>query len=296
MEKVKLKERVTGNAKRATEIKSEPLNTQHESLQCHMCFITFTTSKSMDRHMKTSHQDLYKQRLEQTKTAFTCYSCEKFFFSSDELSLHQATHSTEEKAFRCPFCLKAFFKYTELTQHRRHECTEQRCPCLDCGALFPCAARLRTHRMTWHPQLPALPGAPKSSLTFKCFKCGSAFQKEDNFLKHQETHADRNCEVKKRGHNLEHELQLGEFDKKIKKEEGSEECKVEALQTHKKETHGMLPRTKCDETYAQPEQIDSQLSRAGNSEYTCPMCGNYFGNESALSIHQKSHTEEEERR
>ncbi|KAM9385547.1 uncharacterized protein KZ484_007045 isoform 1-T2 [Pholidichthys leucotaenia] len=255
------------------EIKSEPDDDllrlyRPESLQCHICLITFSTFNAMDRHMRRSHRELYKQILQQKKTEFTCYRCEKFFFSSEELSLHQATHSKDEKAFTCRFCTESFFSYTELTQHRRNECTEQRCPCVECGSMFSTPSRLRAHRMAVHPDLPAVGGVPKSWLTYKCFKCDKAFQKKEDLLEHQKRLADNpNCEVtgQKRGRNPKHVVQMEELhDKKIKQEEGTDESlaegssstepqipcpeadcdlvfsSVDALRAHKKDTHGRL--------------------------------------------------------
>ncbi|KAG7237410.1 hypothetical protein INR49_032405 [Caranx melampygus] len=44
----------------------------------------------------------------------------------------------------------------QLTKHRRQECIERRCPCRDCGALFPSPSRLRSHRIAVHPHRPVV--------------------------------------------------------------------------------------------------------------------------------------------
>ncbi|XP_070778260.1 oocyte zinc finger protein XlCOF22-like [Enoplosus armatus] len=343
MEMLKIEQVIVGSEMRSpsAEIKSEPAVTplqsyQHESLQCFQCFITFCNSKAKERHMRKSHRDQYKQQLQQTDTVFTCYKCDKSFSSSDELSQHQATHSTEEKPFRCPYCRKNFFTFTELNKHRRHECIERRCPCRDCGALFPSPSRLRNHRMAVHPQRPVV---ADDINTYQCCKCSCGFQTEEELLQHQEKFAsDLNCDAKpqgkKRGRKPKYAAQQEMVDsKKIKQEEGAEECKgyndsttegypsnelqtelkipcseadcdlifpsVAALRAHKREKHGPPLRkahacTECDESYARPELLKAHMARAHRSGYTCPTCGESFARESLLKIHQNIHIEGEE--
>ncbi|XP_029298423.1 oocyte zinc finger protein XlCOF22-like [Cottoperca gobio] len=284
MEMLKIEQVIVGNERRSTsaEIKSEPVvaplqSYQHESLQCFQCFITFTNSKAKERHMRKSHRDQYKQHLQQTDTVFTCYKCDKSYSFSEELSQHQATHSTEEKPFLCAYCQKNFFTFTELNKHRRHECIERRCPCRDCGALFPSPSRLRNHRMAVHPQRPIV---ADDINTYQCCKCSCGFRTEEELLQHQEKFAnDINCDVKpqgkKRGRKPKNAAQGGIVESKKIKQEGAVECKedndsttegspsnelqpelkipcseancdfifpsVAALRAHKREAHGPPP-------------------------------------------------------
>lgn len=286
MEMLKIEQVIVGSERRATtaEIKSEPgvaplQPYQHECLQCFQCFITFCDFKAKERHMRKSHREQYKQHLQQTDTVFTCYKCDRSFSASDELSQHQATHSTEEKPFHCLYCRKSFYTFTELTQHRRHECIERRCPCKDCGALFPSPSRLRKHRIAVHPQRPIV---ADDINTFQCCKCSCGFQTEEELLQHQERFANAiNCDLvpqgKKRGRKPKYAAQGGVVEsKKIKQEEEAEGCKgyndsttercpsnelepelkipcseancdlifpsVTALRAHKREKHGPPPR------------------------------------------------------
>lgn len=163
----------------------------------------------------------------------------------------------------------------QLNKHRRHECIERRCPCRDCGALFPSPSRLRIHRIAVHPQRPVV---VDDINTYQCCKCSHGFQTEEELLQHQERFAnDQNCNIKpqgkKRGRKPKYTAQVGTVDsKKIKQGEESEECEgfnasttegcpssepqtklkipcpeadcdlvfpsVAALRAHKKETHG----------------------------------------------------------
>ncbi|KAM3858154.1 uncharacterized protein ACN63O_017709 [Diretmus argenteus] len=212
MELLKIEQVIVGNDVMATatpaETKSEPVIAsslqpyQHESLQCFQCFITFCNSKAKERHMRKSHREEYKQQLQQqTDMVFTCYVCDRSFTSSEELTQHQASHSTEDKPFRCTYCQANFRTFSELTVHRRQECTERQYACKDCRMAFRSSARLRTHRMLMHSQQPEVADDTK---TYRCGKCSRGFQTEEELVQHQESFADdQNCDVrapaKKRG-------------------------------------------------------------------------------------------------
>lgn len=336
---LKIEQVVVGSEAKNTqkEIKKEivvgPVQSyQHENLQCFLCFITFCNSKAKERHMRKSHRELYKMQLEETDTVFTCYQCDKSFASSELLSQHQATHSTEEKPFRCTYCQKHFLTYTEVNQHRRHDCIERRFPCQDCGALFPSPARVRHHRITMHSQGSSGPGNVN---THKCCKCRRSFQTEEELLQHQEKYAyNVKCglivPVKKRGRKPKSTAQGGIVDSKKIKLESEEEyndsptegcpsekqqtepkipcpeadcdllfSSVTALRAHKRGEHGPSSHkphtcTECDESYARPEQLQAHMSEAHCSEYTCPACGESCVSEGDLKIHQDTHTEGEE--
>ncbi|XP_063041511.1 zinc finger protein 575-like [Engraulis encrasicolus] len=164
---------------------------QHDSLQCFQCFITFCNAKAKERHMRKSHREEYKQQLQQTDTLFTCYVCDRPFTSSEELTQHQATHSTEAKPFRCPHCQGSFATFSELTDHRRNLCPERHCVCKDCGMVFRGLAKLRTHRLAHHPASDASmpPPPPPDGFTHRCPKCQEGFETEEELLQHQELYA-----------------------------------------------------------------------------------------------------------
>ncbi|XP_073339619.1 zinc finger Y-chromosomal protein 1-like isoform X2 [Pagrus major] len=257
IEMFKIEQVIVGGEKRSTsaEIKSEPpvvplQSYQHESLQCFQCFITFCNAKAKERHMRKSHRDQYKQQLQQTNTIFLCYKCDKSFSSSDDLTQHQATHNTEEKPFRCAHCKKNFFTFTELNKHRRYECIERRCPCRDCGALFPSPSRLRSHRIAVHPQRPVV---ADDINTYQCCKCSRGFLTEEELLQHQETYASNlNCDVKppgkKRGRKPKYAAQLGTIETEVKQEEGEgyDDSTTEGCPSNELQTELKIPCSEAD--------------------------------------------------
>ncbi|XP_051921459.1 replication initiator 1-like [Hippocampus zosterae] len=183
---------------------------QHENLQCFQCFITFCNAKAKERHMKKSHREEYKQQLQQGNTLFTCYVCDRTFLSSEELTLHQPTHSKDDKPFKCGHCKESFRTFTELTTHRRHICPEKQLPCKDCNETFRSAAMLRTHRLAHHPrpdvETAEHPEEPAKS--HHCKKCGQGFNSESELNEHEQKYPEgQQCNgsappTKKRGRQI----------------------------------------------------------------------------------------------
>ena len=149
----------------------------------------------------------------------------------------------------------------QLNKHRRQECIERRCPCKDCGALFPSPSRLRKHRIAVHPECPVVVSDVN---TYQCFKCHRGFQTVEELLKHQKKFAcNRNCDIKlqgkKRGSKPNGDAYLGLADsKKSKQEEGAEEHKGGSDSSTKKcplnepqvERKIPCPEADCDLSFA----------------------------------------------
>lgn len=212
----------------------------------------------------------------------------------------------------------------QLEEHRRQECMERRFPCSDCGALFLGPWRLRNHRIAVHPKCEAVVDVN----TYQCCKCSQGFETEEELLKHQEKFASAlNCEVKpqgkKRGQNPKSAAQFGVADKKIKQEEGADECQgysdytterfpssepqtepkipcpeadcnllfssVAVLRAHKKECHGPLPCktytcTECNESFTRPKQLKANKVTNHCSGFACLTCGKSFAQEHPKDI------------
>lgn len=171
----------------------------------------------------------------------------------------------------------------QLYKHRREECTEcieRRCPCKDCGALFPNSERLLNHRIAMHPEFLVV---VKDTNAYQCSKCNQCYQTEDDLVKHQENSAcninhETTLQGKRRGLNPQNDAHLEVVaEKKIKEEEthdweaysdstATEGCpyneqkielkipcsetgcdflfpSVEALRAHKKKIHGRPQKT-----------------------------------------------------
>ncbi|XP_077382630.1 zinc finger protein 576.2 [Festucalex cinctus] len=208
---------------------------QHENLQCFQCFITFCNAKAKERHMKKSHREEYKQQLQQGNTLFTCYVCDRTFLSSEELTLHQPTHSKDDKPFKCAPCKESFRTFTELTTHRRHVCPEKQLPCKDCTETFRSAAMLRTHRLAHHPRpdVEATEHPDEPAKSHRCKKCGQGFDSESELNEHELKYPEgQQCNggalpAKKRGRPVKTEdAASGEKRGKRKKKDEEEEAAI----------------------------------------------------------------------
>lgn len=291
---------------------------KQENLQCYLCFITFADPKSKARHMKKTHADIYKQQLQQNHTKFSCYKCDKFYYTSEELSEHSATHDNHDKSFQCPYCRMSFYTFREVTKHRRWDCGKRKCPCKDCGINFPNPSRLIQHRLKVHSSRVGTP--MDEDLTYRCFKCNCIFQNEDELIDHQER--DLDCTIcdpkpppKKRGRKPKTESRSAKTVANVctvKKEKAELEIpcseancdlvfpSVDALRAHKKEAHVRSSRKlhkylESEQTFAEAEKLTINKSKDHCSkEYVCPTCGEGFSDTSLLLDHMCSHCKQEE--
>ncbi|KAM9385549.1 uncharacterized protein KZ484_007045 isoform 2-T3 [Pholidichthys leucotaenia] len=133
------------------EIKSEPDDDllrlyRPESLQCHICLITFSTFNAMDRHMRRSHRELYKQILQQltqhrrnecTEQRCPCVECGSMFSTPSRLRAHRMAVHPDLPAvggvpkswltYKCFKCDKAFQKKEDLLEHQKRLADNPNC-------------------------------------------------------------------------------------------------------------------------------------------------------------------------
>ncbi|XP_061676366.1 zinc finger protein 574-like [Syngnathoides biaculeatus] len=292
---------------------------QHENLQCFQCFITFCNAKAKERHMKKSHREEYKQQLQQGNTLFTCYVCDRTFLSSEELTLHQPTHSKDDKPFKCAHCKESFRTFTELTTHRRHVCPEKQLPCKDCNETFRSAAMLRTHRLAHHPRPEAEPTEQpeETAKSHRCRKCGQGFDSESELSEHERKYPEgQQCDggeppAKKRGRQAKVEEGAGaeKRGKRKKKDEAGEEEEVadtepQAAPAEEKAKaggarRGRPPKTaavKCEAADKETPAADSdeaaketkvKAEATATRQHACPECELSFPSALQLRVHKK---------
>ncbi|XP_077577943.1 zinc finger protein 576.2 [Stigmatopora nigra] len=288
---------------------------QHENLQCFQCFITFCNAKAKERHMKKSHREEYKQQLAQGNTLFTCYVCDRTFLSSEELTLHQPTHSKDDKPFKCAPCKESFRTFTELTTHRRHVCPEKLLPCKDCSKTFRSAAMLRTHRLVHHArpdgETAEQPEEPASS--HRCKKCGQVFPGETELTEHEQKYPDgQQCNggeppAKKRGRQVKTEEVAApeKRGKRKKKDEVESFEEGEVAQVVEKPKTGGAKRgrppkvVKCETDDKESPPADGDEATKGlkikaepaepaaPAQHTCPDCELLFPSALQLRSHKK---------
>ena len=90
------------------------INSRHGQLNnfvCPICENSFSTQKTMDRHMDTAHS--------QIPIRIVCEICEKIFSRRDNLSRHMKEVHGEEKRFDCSECCEKFSRDGSLEKHHR---------------------------------------------------------------------------------------------------------------------------------------------------------------------------------
>lgn len=279
-----------------------------ENLQCFMCFITFSDPKSKARHMKKTHGDIYKLQLQQTETKFSCYKCDKFYYTSEELSEHSATHDNDEKSFQCPYCRATFYTFTEVTKHRRWDCGKRQCPCKDCGIKFPNPSRLNQHRLKVHS--PRVGTPQEEDLTYKCSKCNCIFQNEDELIDHQER--DLDCTIsepkpppKKRGRKPKSgRTALTTENNTQSKKDRDESRPMESVEDvclvkkEKTELEIPCPEANCDLVFQSVGALRAHKKEAhvrpSRKPHSCAECDQSFAEADELTVHMaKDHCSEE---
>ncbi|XP_057691435.1 zinc finger protein 668-like [Corythoichthys intestinalis] len=293
---------------------------QHENLQCFQCFITFCNAKAKERHMKKSHREEYKQQLAQGNTLFTCYVCDRTFLSSEELTLHQPTHSKDDKPFKCAPCKESFRTFTELTTHRRHVCPEKLLPCKDCNETFRSVAMLRTHRLAHHtrPDAEAAEQPEEPAKSHRCKKCGQGFSSESELSEHEQKYPEgQQCNgsdppAKKRGRQVKVEEGAGAEKRGKRKKKDEAEVSEEgegaeplAAQAEEKAKTGGAKRgrppkavgaVKCETEEKEITTADGDEAEKGTKvkgeatpppQHACPDCDLFFPSTLQLRTHKK---------
>ncbi|XP_041348711.1 GDNF-inducible zinc finger protein 1-like [Gigantopelta aegis] len=102
----------TSNSKRLLKYHTDTMhNPQRELFKCVLCSYTCRQKRTLDLHIAKQHTG---------GETWTCYHCQKKFFSTSALKRHLSIH-TEEKPFVCSLnsCFKAFKTAGALGDHKR---------------------------------------------------------------------------------------------------------------------------------------------------------------------------------
>lgn len=140
--------------------------------KCPECDSTFASLFSLFRHRAKAHN------LEHNYTTHKCDICEKVFFSTSELNLHQQRHSAV-KEYKCHECKKAFSVKGNLRIHMRTHAKEKLYKCDICENLFSHPYSLVSHRRIHTNDFP-----------FKCTECDTSYRSKHQLTSHMNVHSD----------------------------------------------------------------------------------------------------------
>lgn len=78
-----------------------------KSLQCSICFRTYSIISNLNKHMMTHSPKTFK-----------CETCGKAFVFKDKLQKHQSIHM--ERNLRCSYCFRTFAHLDYVKSHHKH--------------------------------------------------------------------------------------------------------------------------------------------------------------------------------
>lgn len=157
---------------------------------CPECWKRYTTTSSMNRHIKSAHtgdnwypctrcqkryssQGALRQHLNIHTSRYKCTECGRCCKSSEDLAIHRRRHSGE-KPYQCDVCGERFAVAHVLVVHNRMKHTEENpYSCHVCNKVFRRSECLSRHMIVHTREKP-----------YKCEECGKAFGQSGNLYTH----------------------------------------------------------------------------------------------------------------
>ncbi|XP_030041723.1 zinc finger and BTB domain-containing protein 40-like [Microcaecilia unicolor] len=117
------------------------------SLQCSSCEQVFSSTTTLQKHVKAEHADVKLHE---------CEKCNQFFSSPTALQMHVKCKHSGSQPFRCLYCSDSFrfpgaLQHHVATEHFNQ--TESTFGCQICGELFTTQTQLEKHYEGEHPEV-----------------------------------------------------------------------------------------------------------------------------------------------
>ncbi|KAM9488260.1 zinc finger protein 1035 isoform 1-T4 [Clarias gariepinus] len=226
-----------------------------KSHSCHICGKTFDQAGTLQRHVKTQHQEPAKN---------TCPECFRSFRYPSDLELHRSCHDPN-RPFVCGTCNSRFWTPKSLSLHQRlsHSTSEP---------LKTIESTLRTDGVS-----------PK---VFTCHPCNKIYTVKGSYLKH--------LRVKHKGYSKSLDVKSATTEQQLSSSDSDgSDADDKDIGDDDSDSAPYFPCHVCGKTFVTSESLeDHQRCHLGEKPYECEECGKCFVQLVNLQQHQRSHKSE----
>ncbi|XP_055956256.1 uncharacterized protein LOC126816854 isoform X5 [Patella vulgata] len=275
--------------------------------RCDICSKSFTTSSSLQKHI----------RIHTSEKPYRCGVCSKSFTTSGSLQKHIRIH-TSEKRYKCNVCSKSFTTISSLQKHIRIHTSEKPYKCNVCWKSFSTSSTLQTHIRIHTGEKPYRCDVCSKSFTtisslqrhkrirtrdkpYKCDVCCKLVRLKSYLKVHMRTHTKEkhyNCSVCSKSFttisSLQKHSRIHTSDKPYKCDVCSKSFSTSSsLQTHIRIHTGEKPYkcNVCSKSFTTISSLQRHKRiRTRDKPYKCDVCCKLFRLKRYLKVHMRTHT------